>query len=221
MKKALHLVAAEFCPYAQRVWFTLLYKNLDFSYEFIDLKNPPEDFLAHSPQGQVPLLWHEQRPLFESLVIVEYLDALAMPSLLPEDPYQRAWLRAWSAVAGDLLYKQYQWLTEKDPEALETKQVVLQNALTRFFKNLPHRDAFLTGKDMTLLDIACAPLWLRFAVMKDFGHVDFLEDFQGVEKIWQTLLALPMLQKTLAMNFAEHFIAYLQAEKSALLRLNP
>ncbi len=220
MKKNLHLVAAEFCPYAQRVWFTLLYKNLDFSYEFIDLKNPPADFLAHSPQGQVPLLFHEQRPLFESMVIVEYLDALISPSLLPEEDYQRAWLRAWSAVAGDLLYKQYQWFMEKDQDTLETKRVVLQNALTRFLKNLPHRDAYLTGEKMTLLDIACAPLWLRFAVIKDLGGLDFFEDFQGLEKIWQTLSALPMLQKTLAMDFAEHFIAYLQAEKSALLKLN-
>lgn len=216
MKKALHLVAAELCPYAQRVWFTLLNKNLDFSYEFIDLKNPPADFLAHSPQGQVPLLWHEQRPLFESMVIVEYLDALATSSLLPDDHYQRAWLRAWSAVAGDLLYKQYQWLTEKDPEALETRQVVLQNALTRFLQNLPQRDAFLTGKEMTLLDIACAPLWLRFAVIKKACQLDFLEEFQGMEKIWQTLAAMPMLEKTLAMDFAEHFIAYLQGGKSAL-----
>jgi glutathione S-transferase len=217
MKKSLHLVAAELCPYAQRVWFTLLYKNFDFSYEFIDLKNPPEDFLLHSPQGQVPLLFHDQRPLFESMVVVEYLDALVSPSLLPEDHYQQAWLRAWSAVAGDLLYKQYQWFMEKDQAELEGKGVVLQNALSRFLKNFSHRDDFLTGKQMTLLDIACAPLWLRFAVIKTAFHFDFLDNFQGMEKIWQTLSALPMMEKTKAIGFSDRFIAHLQTENSALL----
>lgn len=53
-------------------------------------------YLKLNPNGVVPTLVHDGRPIFESSVIMQYLDELhPEPSLLPADPYGRAQMRAW------------------------------------------------------------------------------------------------------------------------------
>ena len=54
-------------------------------------------FLKINPNGVVPALLHDGRPIIESTVICEYLDEVFpdKPQLTPEDPIDRATMRAW------------------------------------------------------------------------------------------------------------------------------
>jgi glutathione S-transferase len=77
----------------------LLEKGLPFENRQLDSRNwdhhTPE-FRRVSPQGMVPVLVHDERPLTESSVINEYLDAVfpEVP-LRPADPFERAQMRIW------------------------------------------------------------------------------------------------------------------------------
>jgi glutathione S-transferase len=53
-------------------------------------------YLKLNPNGVVPTLVHDGRPVFESSVIMQYLDEVfPEKSLTPDDPYERAKMRSW------------------------------------------------------------------------------------------------------------------------------
>ncbi|AXS40372.1 glutathione S-transferase N-terminal domain-containing protein [Breoghania sp. L-A4] len=84
---------------SQRVRFTLNAKGLDYEEHKLDLfagdQLKPE-YLKINPNGLVPTLLHNGRAVIDSSVIMEYLDEVhpAPRSFLPDDPLQRARMRA-------------------------------------------------------------------------------------------------------------------------------
>jgi glutathione S-transferase len=84
---------------SRRVRLFLEEKGLSYRGHIVDLEMQEQhrpEYLAINPLGVVPTLLHDGRPLHESSVICEYLDAVfPEPPLLPADPYDRAILRNW------------------------------------------------------------------------------------------------------------------------------
>lgn len=75
-----------------------------FSHEVVNihLKSKPDWYLAKIPTGKVPLLVQDDKMLWESLVIADYLEEVGPgPKLWPEDPY----LKARGRIALDLANK--------------------------------------------------------------------------------------------------------------------
>jgi len=60
----LELISFELCPFVQRAVILLRYKKISFKIRYIDLREPPEWFLALSPTGKVPLLRCDDEILF-------------------------------------------------------------------------------------------------------------------------------------------------------------
>ena len=109
-KGTLRLYSMKLCPFAERTRLILAHKKnsvnilnyfifeyiyyLLTSYESINinLKNPPEWFNKLYPAGEVPVLQHDDgRLLSESLIIIEYLDAIfPQNSVTPKDAFKKA-----------------------------------------------------------------------------------------------------------------------------------
>jgi glutathione S-transferase/RNA polymerase-associated protein len=69
----------------------------------------PEDFLAASPRGEVPVLVVDGRSLFDSSIILEFIeDRWPTPPLLPTDPYERARARTIEELC-DTHYEAITW----------------------------------------------------------------------------------------------------------------
>merc|ERR1719295_222436 len=71
----LKLYTSWFCPFAQRVQLALEFKRIP--YEYIDINPYGEDkdrLKKLNPRGLVPTIHHCDHYLYESLVILEYLD---------------------------------------------------------------------------------------------------------------------------------------------------
>lgn len=82
---------------AYRVRIALAVKKLEFETVPVDLAagaQRQEPFTAINPAGLVPALEHEGQLLTQSLAIVEYLDSLAGPLLLPPAALDRARVNA-------------------------------------------------------------------------------------------------------------------------------
>jgi Glutathione S-transferase, N-terminal domain len=96
----LKLFTADNSICTQKVFLTLLEKDLPWTSEYIDLFNNEQyrpDYLRLNPKGVVPTLIHEGRAIFESTLICEYLDEVfPEPSLKPKTPYERSQMRRWS-----------------------------------------------------------------------------------------------------------------------------
>src|SRR5881394_4040511 len=106
MVAALKLISHKLCPYVQRAVIALTEKGVEFERIDIDLANKPDWFLKISPLGKTPVLVVGDKAIFESAVILEYLEETQQTPLHPADPLDRAEHRAWiefgSAVLNDI-----------------------------------------------------------------------------------------------------------------------
>ena len=84
----------------QKVFLTLIEKELPWTSEYIDLFNNEQyrpEYLKLNPKGVVPTLIHEGHAIVESTLICEYLDqTFPQPSLVPASAFERAQMRRWS-----------------------------------------------------------------------------------------------------------------------------
>jgi glutathione S-transferase len=84
----------------QKVFLTLIEKDLPWTSEYIDLFNNEQyrpDYLKLNPKGVVPTLIHDGRAIIESTLICEYLDqTFPELSLVPASAYERSQMRRWS-----------------------------------------------------------------------------------------------------------------------------
>ena len=91
-------------PFVMRVQISLNIKSVN--YEFLEetIGSKSELLLQSNPvHKKFPVLTHGDKPICESLVIVQYIDEAwtSGPSILPSDPYNRAIQRFWSAYLDD------------------------------------------------------------------------------------------------------------------------
>ena len=84
---------------SRRVRLCLEEKGLPYENRAVDmerLEHHSPDYLKINPDGVVPTMIHDGRPLHESGTICEYLDeAYPDPPLRPGAPYDRALMRNW------------------------------------------------------------------------------------------------------------------------------
>src|ERR1044072_1834972 len=90
----LTLVSHHLCPYVQRAAISLTEKAVPFERIYVDLADKPAWFLDLSPLGKTPVLKVDDRAIFESAVILEYLEETGPYPLHPADPLRRARDRA-------------------------------------------------------------------------------------------------------------------------------
>jgi glutathione S-transferase len=95
MTETLKLISHKLCPYVQRAVIALKEKGVPFERIDIDLDNKPDWFLKISPLGKVPVLQVGDKAVFESAVILEYLEETLPNPLHPKNPLTRAEHRAW------------------------------------------------------------------------------------------------------------------------------
>lgn len=88
----LHDVALS--PYAQKVKIALIEKGIDFETRVAQLGGGDPDLARANPRGEVPALVDGEVRIFDSSIILEYLeDKWPTPPLLPSAPADRARVR--------------------------------------------------------------------------------------------------------------------------------
>ena len=97
------LVSFKLCPFVQKAVIVLKLKKIDYDIEYIDLAAPPDWFLKISPFGKVPVLIMDEDIIFESSVIIEFLEEAFPNKLHPADLIQRAKNRSWIEFASPCL----------------------------------------------------------------------------------------------------------------------
>lgn len=122
--------------------------------------------LAANPKGQVPVLIDGDLTLFDSTVILEYLeDAYPTPALYPRDVVQRARCRQAELFADEVMLASLRPLMYRngppvtDPERREALRQAAREAETQLEKHFAALDRQLDGRDylcgtLSVADIA-------------------------------------------------------------------
>ena len=103
-KSDVKLLGAWTSPYVMRAQIALNIKSVN--YEFLEqIFGSKSQLLLQSNHvhKKIPVLIRADKPICESLVIVQYIDEVwtSSPSILPSNPYDRAIVRFWAAYLDD------------------------------------------------------------------------------------------------------------------------
>src|SRR6202008_4395220 len=127
----LKLISHKLCPYVQRAVIALTEKGVGFERIDIDLSNKPDWFLAISPLGKTPVLQVGDKAIFESAVILEYLEEPEPKPLHPADPLTRAEHRAWIEFGSTVLNDIAGFYAASEEAAFAAKIVQLEARFAR------------------------------------------------------------------------------------------
>ncbi|MCK7582244.1 MAG: glutathione S-transferase family protein [Chromatiales bacterium] len=209
---AYQLISFVLCPYVQRSVITLKEKQVPFEITYIDLQNPLEWFPAISPMGKVPVLRvDEDRVLFESAVINEYLDETNPPPLHPQDPWRRAHNRAWIEFGSNLIGRQYQMLMAPDEGGFVQERDGLLADL-RYVEQQLGEGPFFNGAAFSLADTAYAPLFVHMDLIERRHPLGLFAQTPKVGTWRDALLARPTVRESVVADFGERFSAYFAAQ---------
>src|SRR5437899_1172522 len=146
MAARLKLVSHKLCPYVQRAVIALTEKGVAFERIDIDLANKPDWFVAISPLGKTPVLQVGAVPIFESAVILEYLEETQPHQLHPADPLRRAEHRAWIEFGSAVLSDIAGFYAAADEATFKAKTAQLEQRFARLESRVVARLEHLTGR---------------------------------------------------------------------------
>jgi glutathione S-transferase len=97
------LLGATGSPFVCRVRIALKFKEIEYKYVEENLGNKSDELIKYNPvYKKVPVFVHNDKPISESLVILEYIDEIWKQNpILSSDPYQRSLARFWSKFIDD------------------------------------------------------------------------------------------------------------------------
>lgn len=154
-------------PYSHRVRIVLAEKGVTFDLYEIDTDAQPEALIELNPYNSVPTLVDRDLVLFESEIIMEYLDErFPHPPLMPVYPVARARSRLmlhrvnrdWYVLMNKVLAK------NADLNSVDEARKALKESLVSvapMFKDLP----FFLSEEFSLVDCVIAPLLWRLKFM--------------------------------------------------------
>lgn len=196
----LKLYTFKLCPFAHRVRLTLAEKGLPAEKVEVDLKDKPEHFKAISPYGRVPLLLHGEFPVWESAVIMDYLDeAFPAPPLMPAAPSNRAQARLWIDFADSRLFAAtHRLIFERDDaqRALLIEQMRGDvGVLDRTLQSRNGREPYLMGSQFTLADIALYPWFEQVATLQKLSAFRMPAGCRHVHEWSEAVAARPAVKQ--------------------------
>lgn len=212
---SLKLVSFDLCPYVQRAAIALAEKAVPFQRITIDLAAKPDWFNKISPLGKVPLLMVEGEVLFESAVIVEYLDETVPPRLHPADPLTRARHRAWMEFGSSILANIWTLETTKDTALFAQAVTAVDEKFSRL-EDVLGEGPFFAGAGFSLVDAVFAPVFRYFEAFE--RHVD-LGVFDAKPKLvaWRRALAeRKSVREAVVPDYAERLIAFVAKQDGVL-----
>jgi glutathione S-transferase len=129
-------------------------KGVEYKFIQEDLSNKSDDLLKYNPvHKKVPVLLHNGKAIAESVIILEYIDeAFKGPSILPEDPYEKATARFWAKFIDDKLInsiKSALWGKDEEKEAAIEETIELLKVLEKQLQG----KKYFGGDKIGLVDI--------------------------------------------------------------------
>jgi len=194
------LIGSASSPYVRKVRIVMAEKKLEYHYVLEDVWAADTTITASNPLGKVPCLVMEGgEALFDSRVIVEYLDTLSpVGKLIPPSGRERAEVKTWEALADGLLDAaiaarlEAHWVGRSEAERsqawIDRQLGKVHDCLVAMNQGLGDKP-FCCGTHLNLADLAvgCALGYLDFR----FPHIGWREDYLHLGALQEKLMQRP------------------------------
>jgi RNA polymerase-associated protein len=180
--------------HSHRTRLVLAEKNINIEISNVMGPDLPEDLMDLNPYHTVPTLVDRDLTLYDSRVIVEYLDErFPHPPLMPVDPVTRAQFRLalfrietdWYAIAEEAE-------TSVDGKLGTKARKMLRESILQSIELFGARPYFLS-EEFSLVDCTIAPLLWRLPV---YG-IDLGKDAEPIEEYMERVFARRSFQQSL------------------------
>lgn len=197
------LIGSLTSPYVRKVRVVMAEKKLDYELVLEDVWANDTQIQKHNPLGKIPcLLMDDNGALFDSRVIVEYLDTLSpVGRLIPQSGRDRAAIKCWEAIADGVLDASVAIVFEtrrrpaelRSPEWVERQQGKIACALDQMNKTLGD-NPFCAGINISLADIAvgCALGYLDLR----FPDFNWRADHPNLDRLYEKLKGRTSFEQT-------------------------
>ena len=184
------LIGSLASPYVRKVRVVMAEKKLDYELVLENVWAADTTIQTSNPLGKVPcLVMEDGGAMFDSRVIVEYLDTLTpVGKLIPANGRERAEVKCWEALADGVSDAAILMRLESTqrPVALQSqdamaRQMTKVNAGLAAMSSGLGETAFCAGNAYTLADVAvvCTLAWLSFR----FPEIDWRDAYPNLAKL--------------------------------------
>jgi glutathione S-transferase len=190
-------------PYVRKVRIVMAEKKLDYSLVLDNVWAPETTVPQSNPLGKVPcLIMEDGAAMFDSRVIVEYIDTLTpVGKLIPAQSRERAVVKCWEALADGVVDAAILVRLEKTfrpPE--QQSQLWSDRQMGKVHAGLKTMAAdlgetpYCAGNQFTLADVAtgCALGWLSFR----FPEISWRDDYPNLARLFDKVSERPSFKDT-------------------------
>ena len=220
MTARLKLISHKLCPYVQRAVIALSEKGVAFERIDIDLADKPDWFLAISPLGKTPVLQVGDVAIFESAVILEYLEETQPKPLHPADPLRRAEHRGWIEFGSAILNDIAGFYVAADEATFRAKTVQLEQRFARLESRVAASPWF-DGENFSLVDAVFGPVFRYFDVFDDIADFGILAGKPNLQHWRKALAARPSVRAAVSADYPALLRDFLNRRNSWLSRVQP
>ncbi|MBN1239561.1 MAG: glutathione S-transferase N-terminal domain-containing protein [Gammaproteobacteria bacterium] len=181
-------------PWSHRTRLVLAEKSINIDIIDVDEGNLPEDLLDLNPYNTVPTLVDRDLVLYDSRVIIEYLDErFPHPPLMPVDPVTRAQFR----LALFRIEKDWYSLAEQIYEAGDRKPVsraikALEESILSSVEIFSAKPFFLSD-EFSLVDCTIAPILWRLPLF----NIQLPPHARPIQRYMDEVFSRPSFQASL------------------------
>lgn len=188
------LIGSLTSPYVRKVRIVMAEKKLDYTLILEDVWKPDTAISLSNPLGKVPcLIMEDGGAMFDSRVIVEYLDTLTpVGKLIPVQGRERASVKCWEALADGVLdaavlmrLEQTQRQEGQRSQAWVDRQMGKVSAGLKAMSSGFADTPFCAGTHYSLADVAvgCALGWLALR----FPEIRWQDDYPNLARLFEKL----------------------------------
>ena len=199
------LIGSSASPYVRKVRVVMAEKRLDYQFVQENVWADDSTIGESNPLGKVPCLVMEgSEAMFDSRVIVEYLDTLSpVGKLIPTQGRERAEVKTWEALADGVMDAGILWRLEatwakraegeRSQAWMDRQRSKVLAGVDSMAKGLGDKP-FCSGIHLSLSDISvgCALGWLAFR----FPEIDWRGEHANLGRLYDKLMQRPSFADT-------------------------
>ncbi len=201
-KKQMKLIGTLTSPFVRKVRIVLAEKKIDHEFVIDSPWTADSGVPNINPLGKIPVLvLDDSTVLFDSRVIVEYIDSVAPNNkLMPDSNRERAEAKRWAALADGVCDAAALAFLERKRPPAQQGQEWIERQLDKVARGLDYMSselgggAYCMGKHYTLGDVGvgCALGYLEFR----FPEIAWREKHANLAKLYDKLMLRPAFAET-------------------------